>query len=44
MKSLGSLKEDELRARDQLTEIRTPKELFKDYNLEKFKLGVLPNW
>lgn len=28
----------------QLTEIRTPKELFKDYNLEKFKLGVLPNW
>lgn len=35
MKSLGSLKEDELRARDQLTEIRT---ILKD---AKIKLKVI---
>lgn len=41
MKSLGSLKEDELRARDQLTEIRT---ILKDAKnkIKSYKLPVIP--
>ncbi len=27
-----------------LTETRTPKELWQEFNLDKFKLGVLPSW
>lgn len=41
IKSLGSLKEDELRARDQLTEIRT---ILKDAKnkIKEYKLPVIP--
>lgn len=28
----------------QITELRTPSELFKDFELEQFKLGILPRW